>query len=615
MSKPTYAIAAAFGVNPLTTPSAGQWVDLTAYVRSASIRRGKDHELSSTGAGELELRLDNTDRRFDPTNTAGPYYPSVRPMTRVRVRATVNAITYDLFQGFVEDWGQTYPPRPIANGGDAEVVVRAVDAFKVLSLHDLTAYSAEVLADEPLGYWRLDDPAGARTARSEGSVIGADLILTNVTPGTASSPFGGGQTSTSFPGTGSGAVPTAITDFDLRGDLTLEWWMLATNALGQNETIIDAGNSAYGVNYPCSVLNGAFVGYRHGGMAKTEIRASVPAGSWHHVAIVRQGASIRIYVDGVLATEDRDNPSIQPLGSYGLLIGAGTNGFNGKLAHLAIYGAALSGNRIAAHYAAAIDRIPQGTASNVIGAVLDSLGWPAGERMLDTGASTIQAVTPSGSALDFLRSLGELTEGGLFFVTGAGVIRFLARDTLLKRVSSSSTWGDGGGSEIPYSDLTPRYDDQDIYTAVRIGISGGPTAVASDATAEGIYGPRILEQSDLLLALEVEAIDRANGLLIRYKTPKYRIEELAVDGAADNTRLADMLGRELGDRITVKRRPPGGGPAISQDVVIEGIRHEIRPPGRHKTAWSLAPVDPGVPYWILGDATYSVLGSTTDLGY
>lgn len=104
MTFPAITVECAFTTAPLTTP--GAWTDLTAYVRGIDINRGRNHELVRSQAGTCSVRLKNTDRRFDPSNTAGPYYPNVIPMRRIRVRAVHNAVTYDLFQGYVENWGQ-----------------------------------------------------------------------------------------------------------------------------------------------------------------------------------------------------------------------------------------------------------------------------------------------------------------------------------------------------------------------------------------------------------------------------------------------------------------------------------------------------------------------------
>lgn len=70
------------------------WTDISAYVRSATIKRGSNRVDSPTvryEAGTAELRLDNRDRRFDPTNLAGPYTTSFTTDTGIKkFRCTVS---------------------------------------------------------------------------------------------------------------------------------------------------------------------------------------------------------------------------------------------------------------------------------------------------------------------------------------------------------------------------------------------------------------------------------------------------------------------------------------------------------------------------------------------
>jgi hypothetical protein len=102
------------------------------------VRRGRQQELGRYEAGTLALMLDNRDRRFDPTHAAGPYYPNVRPMKKVRVSASFGA-TSRVFTGFIEAWPQQW-----AIKNDAVAAVQAVDGFKVLALTEVTAdYVAE----------------------------------------------------------------------------------------------------------------------------------------------------------------------------------------------------------------------------------------------------------------------------------------------------------------------------------------------------------------------------------------------------------------------------------------------------------------------------------------
>lgn len=54
----------------------GTWIDVSAYFKTAKITRGSnrvENPIIRYEAGKCELTLDNSDRRFDPTNLTGPY--------------------------------------------------------------------------------------------------------------------------------------------------------------------------------------------------------------------------------------------------------------------------------------------------------------------------------------------------------------------------------------------------------------------------------------------------------------------------------------------------------------------------------------------------------------
>src|SRR5262245_34249165 len=73
----------------------GLLTDITAYLHECSTKRLSSRlggPLVRYEGGQLEARLDNTDRRFDPTNLSGPYVvggeTQVEPQRVVRLRAT-----------------------------------------------------------------------------------------------------------------------------------------------------------------------------------------------------------------------------------------------------------------------------------------------------------------------------------------------------------------------------------------------------------------------------------------------------------------------------------------------------------------------------------------------
>jgi hypothetical protein len=109
-------------------------------VISRSVRRGRQSEAdqSITGTGTLEL-LDD-DRRYDPENADGPYFPGVLPMRRMRCTSTIDGETYEVFQVFIdiEDGWQRDESDPAV----AMVSVPGNDAFDVLAARKLTSASS-----------------------------------------------------------------------------------------------------------------------------------------------------------------------------------------------------------------------------------------------------------------------------------------------------------------------------------------------------------------------------------------------------------------------------------------------------------------------------------------
>jgi hypothetical protein len=83
----------------------------------------------------------------------------------------------------------------------------------------------------------------------------------------------------------------------------------------------------------------------------------------------------------------------------------------------------------------------------------------------------------------------------------------------------------------------------------------------------------------------------------------------------ESTAYWDVVGgREVWDRVRVKHSPPGGGTAITQDCLIEGIEHRGTPDGLYwETTYRLSPADTTL-YLVLDDAVNGLL-DTGKLAY
>ena len=123
---PAFTCEIALGSNP--GDAALTWTDVSTYLRSFHITRGRQYELNQMQAGTCDITLKNLDRRFDPTYSGSPYYPNLRPMVPVRISAVFQATTYRLFTGYVERF-----PQNRVGWSYAETDIQAVDGFELLT--------------------------------------------------------------------------------------------------------------------------------------------------------------------------------------------------------------------------------------------------------------------------------------------------------------------------------------------------------------------------------------------------------------------------------------------------------------------------------------------------
>lgn len=256
-----------------------------------------------------------------------------------------------------------------------------------------------------------------------------------------------------------------------------------------------------------------------------------------------------------------------------------------------------------------------------IGRVLTNASWPAAvsafppfgaSRNIDGGTANMQATTLGTNALQEAQ-LVATTERGDLFTSGLGVMTFRDRGYRFKQMNAatSATFGDGGGSEIPFVEgsLTVG-NNSDLYrNTARIAGSGLTPQVSS------VAGPYISDftQTSLLLRSDADAASYASWITTAYSSGDLRFESLTVEPTDDDANWTTLLGLDIGMRVTVKVRPPGSNAGVvTRECFIEGIEHTIPPEG--VGAWSIkflfgdATAFVGT-WFILDDATFGKLDS------
>jgi uncharacterized repeat protein (TIGR01451 family) len=167
--------------------------------------------------------------------------------------------------------------------------------------------------------------------------------------------------------------------------LTLEAWVKSAVG-GIDRTIFSKGTNAYALE----LGDDNFVYFRMDHFGPTIVKSTVPIAdtAWHHVVATKNGAAVKLYLDGVDVTGPINGVTLGnnaiPL-NIGRRTVAGTGLFNGTLDEVAIYNVALSGAQVVAHHNAGI---------NGGGAAPDPTGLDGAILRLDPATGAAMAGNP-----------------------------------------------------------------------------------------------------------------------------------------------------------------------------------------------------------------------------
>jgi hypothetical protein len=217
-----------------------------------------------------------------------------------------------------------------------------------------------------------------------------------------------------------------------------------------------------------------------------------------------------------------------------------------------------------------------------ISRILDVYGWSATDRVIAVGDTTLQATDLSGNMLTEMLLVQD-TEQGELYVDAQNRVVFRNRRAILEDVrsnTSQATFGDGGYAatgEIPYADAKPSTPGDTLVNSISASRVGGVEQVVTDALSVARYQAKTHTRDDLLMQTDDGALQWANWIKYQFATPAQRFASLEFNTPRPDFEAAywpAMLGRDFGDRITVNRRPAGGGSTIVRDCFVRGVTHD-----------------------------------------
>jgi hypothetical protein len=240
-----------------------------------------------------------------------------------------------------------------------------------------------------------------------------------------------------------------------------------------------------------------------------------------------------------------------------------------------------------------------------INQILDEIDWPASQRDIDAGLTTLQA--DPGTNRTALQALQIATESeyGAIYVDADNNFVFQDRGVTASSIGGTPTVFADDGTGIDYFDATWILNDVLIFNKATITRVGGSPQVALNQASIDKYFLHSYFLDNLLMETDAVALDYAQAYVASRQETSIRCDAIVLDLYTDNynTGIIAALDLDFFDPITVLTTQPGGS-TIDKTLQIFGVRMNITPNSWKTTFTTLEPV---IDAFILNNSIYGTL--------
>lgn len=593
--------------------------DITGYMRNRAytLKRGwsDENDEDNVQPAELQFDLDNKSGEF---TLGAANFNGITKDKRVRLSVTVGGTTYRRCVGYAVDWPTKWESA-LANMAIASLT--AVDRLARLNRRKLRSITEhEILLDAPAAYYTLGEAVGSTSAGD--------------TSGNAHLPLGivGAGSAPVFGASGPSALDelTACTFAGgqyLRSSEQLTLTSFTIECCVRRVSLPSAPEAFLSI--PAATLNLSATGLVRVNTldittAAISSATSIADASWHHVALTVDasgGGTWTLYVDGV--SVGTASPGVLPGGLLSVggseylgteLNWLGLLRLSGDVSGVALYNSTLSAARVAAHANAVLNGFATDRADQRIARLASYANIPTADQNLETGMQpSIAAQSTNGaSVLDAMRDVAQAEDGGLF-IAGDNKLTLHNKDhRVLKATGAPQAtftadqvdWRDAEFEALNY-----------LFNTATGTRNGGAQQRSVNATSVGKYEEWSTDESASLIPTDELLLNKLTWVTTMYGEPLARLASFTLDLLTlPQATVQAALALELGDHIRITGFP-SQAPSSSIDLILEGFT-ETASQTESQTVWKItfntAPAQLFYA-WILGDATYGVLGSTTRL--
>lgn len=521
------------------------WADISEWVYSVNIKRGRNREYDRFSAGTLQVELRNHERTFDPTYAFSPFFGEIFPRRMIRV------FTDDVIQfvGFIEDWEFSYSP-----GGESLVSVSASDTFTKFSQFELQ----DVAVSEQLTGARVNAilnefgwPVSDRNVD-----VGSSVVAAGTATGSALSYLQ--------------QVETSELGYMFMGKDGSFKFRQRNNALGDYVPVeftddgSGVGFDSVDVSYSTDTMsNQAFVAWSGGTVMANTISTPVYEVRRNYVSNPSFETNAALWS----GNDDQGRPASIVrasggwVGSYG---GYASCNFNSAFMQVTSYAAVVE---TGAAYTLSMYVKPQVTRTiyPVMSFFLSGGGYFYIEGTPVTCSSTSWTrVSVSGFAHS------DATNILAGFVVDSSIAKFetVAFDgVLLEKSATLGSYFDGSFTD------TSVWDYGWVSTA-HASESTATRLVSAGSDSQTKYGV-ISRDVETLLASESTATEFAQYFVARYSEPEYNVNAVTVTLDRSSEDAAKLLSLDIGDLVSIRFTPNGFGEPIVKLAEVLKLEHSI----------------------------------------
>ena len=240
-----------------------------------------------------------------------------------------------------------------------------------------------------------------------------------------------------------------------------------------------------------------------------------------------------------------------------------------------------------------------------INEILDQINWPASQRDIDAGLTTMQADPGTNrTALQALFTVAN-SEYGAIYVSADNNFVFQDRNVTAGSIGGTPTVFADNGTGIVYFDASWILNDVLVFNKATITRSGGTAQVALNQASIDKYFLHSYFLDNLLMQSDSVALDYARAYVASRAETSIRVDSIVLDLYTPNynTGIIAALDLDFFDPIKVITTQPGGS-TLEKTLQIFGVRMNITPNSWKTTFTTLEPV---IDAFILNDTIYGTL--------